>query len=78
MDSATQSTGPRVVGGETEMTKTTNVRAFGTTTKAYAERNGDSIVVRVYDSVAGHYTVCHSLTQAQLKYVISRTLSKAD
>lgn len=58
------------------MTKTTNVRAWGQSTKAYAERNGDAIVVRVYDNIAGHFTVCHSLTPAQVKHVISRTLAK--
>lgn len=57
--------------------KTTNVRAWGKTTKAYAERNGTRIIVRVYDDTAGHYTVCHSLTPSQIKHVISRTLPKA-
>lgn len=28
--------------------------------------------VRVYDSVAGHYTTCHSLTPAQERYVRAR------
>lgn len=58
------------------MTKTTNIRAWGKTAKAYAERSGDQIIVRVYDDVAGHYTVCHTLTPAQVKHVISRTLGK--
>lgn len=58
------------------MTKTTNIRAWGQSTKAYAERSGDAIIVRVYDATAGHYTVCHSLTQNQVKHVISRTLTK--
>lgn len=29
-------------------------------------------VVRVYDDVAGHYTVCHTLTPGQERYVRSR------
>lgn len=45
---------------------TVNVRnAFSSskgTTRAYADSNG---TVRVWDAVAGHYTVCHSLTTAQ-------------
>ena len=54
---------------------TTNVRTWGTSTKAYAERSGESIIVRVYDAVAGHYTVCHSLTAGQIRRVIGRTLA---
>lgn len=28
--------------------------------------------IHVYDPVAGHYTVCHSLTEFQIRYVRSR------
>lgn len=33
---------------------------------AYADENGD---VLVWDSVAGHYTTCHSLTRSQCERV---------
>ena len=56
---------------------TTTVRTWNTTAQAYAERSGDKIVVRVYDSTAGHYTVCHSLTPGQIRRVISLTLPAA-
>ena len=50
--------------------KTVNVKnAFSNckgTYQAYAEKDG---TVRVYDSVAGHYTTCHSLTENQKAYV---------
>jgi len=59
--------------------KTVNVKnAFdgsrGTTT-AYADEDGR---VLVYDSVAGHYTTCHSLTASQEKYVRARTAPKGN
>ncbi len=45
-------------------------RAFGgdssTGYRARVEANG---TVAVYDSVAGHYTTCHALTAAQIRYV---------
>ena len=37
--------------------------------RARVDDNGN---VRVYDPVAGHYTVCHSLTEGQMRYVRSR------
>lgn len=50
--------------------KTTTVRnAFSSekgTYRAYADADG---VVRVYDSVAGCYTVCHGLTLTQVRRV---------
>ena len=33
---------------------------------AHADEDG---TVRVYDSVAGHFTACHSLTEAQQRHV---------
>jgi hypothetical protein len=58
---------------------TTAIRAWGKMTWAYADcvarQDGTSaVVVKVYDSVAGNFTACHSLTPAQIKHVISRTL----
>ena len=59
-------------------TKTANVRAWGQLVPAYAERAQDGkVIVRVYDSVAGHYTVAHSLTAAQELRVAARTLPKS-
>ncbi len=60
---------------------TTTVRAWGKSAKAYAERvrqqdGTERIAVRVYDDVAGHYTTCHSLTPAQVRYVAARTIVK--
>lgn len=46
--------------------KTANVRIWNTITTAYADASG---TVRVFDSVAGHYTTCHSLTPAQVARV---------
>ena len=51
-------------------TTTTTVRTWGTRAAAYADAQG---VVRVWDSIAGHYTLCHSLTAAQVRYVRGRT-----
>jgi hypothetical protein len=51
--------------------KTVNVKTSTGTAKAYADSTG---IVRVYDSVAGHYTVCHSLTANQERYVRARTM----
>jgi uncharacterized protein (DUF2141 family) len=57
--------------------KTTAVKAWGTTTTAFAERNSDgSIVVRVYDSVAGYYTTCHSLSAQVCRRVAKETLAR--
>lgn len=47
-------------------TKTATVRWNNERVSAYADTQG---VVRVYDSVAGHYTVCHSLTPSQVERV---------
>ena len=55
--------------------KTTTVRWLGRRTKAYAERIAGATVVRVYDPIAGHYTVCHSLTAGQIRRVIGITLT---
>lgn len=46
--------------------KTCNVRCWNTITTATADTDG---TVRVWDSVAGHYTTCHSLTPAQIARV---------
>ena len=53
---------------------TVNVIAWGKSLPAYADGTG---VVRVMDPVAGHYTVCHSLTRAQEAYVCARTATGA-
>ncbi len=61
----------------TDMTQqTTTIRAWGQSSQAYAEHDGHTIVVRVWDEIAGHYTVCHSLTPAQMQRVIGLTLRK--
>ncbi len=46
--------------------KTIKVKAWGRMERAFAE-NGR---VYVWDSVAGHYTTCHSLTNAQCMRVV--------
>jgi hypothetical protein len=46
--------------------KTTNVRFHGSIVAAYADAAG---TVRVWDSVAGYFTTCHSLTPAQVARV---------
>jgi hypothetical protein len=48
---------------------TVNVRWHGKATPATCDAGG---TVRVYDDVADHYTTCHSLTAAQVRYVRSR------
>lgn len=48
-----------------------NVRTWDIRTKAYADSTG---IVRVYDPIAGYYTTCHSLTDAQLRYVRAKTM----
>ena len=58
--------------------KTANVKnAFETgrrgSVPAYADESG---VVRVYDSIAGHYTTVHSLTEGQQAYVRRMTQPK--
>jgi hypothetical protein len=58
---------------ENSAMKTTNVKTSAGTVKAYADSTG---IVRVYDSVAGHYTVCHSLTANQERYVRARTMPR--
>ena len=57
----------------TTKTKTTTVRTWGCRTTAYADVAG---VVRVWDSVAGHYTTCHSLSVGQVRYVRARTAGR--
>lgn len=54
----------------TKTQKTVNVKIWGGSHKAYATENGK---VRVWDDVAGHYTICHDLTPAQVRYVVRRT-----
>jgi hypothetical protein len=46
--------------------RTVKVKAWGRMVRAYAE-NGR---VWVWDSVAGHFTTCHSLTHPQIMRVI--------
>ena len=58
---------------KTTTQKTVNVKFLGASVKAYATETGK---VRVWDDVAGHYTVCHDLTPAQVRYVVRRTGSK--
>jgi hypothetical protein len=53
-------------------TSVVNVRTWGGTYPAYADEYG---IVRVYDSIAGHYTVCHSLTPRQQARVRRLTCS---
>ena len=55
---------------------TTSVKVWNSTQEACAERDGDAVIVRVYDPVAGHYTTCHSLTPGQIRRVISTALAK--
>lgn len=56
--------------------KTVNVTINGAPAPAYATRGPDGApVVRVYDPLAGHYTVVHSLTPGQVRHVIARTLA---
>jgi hypothetical protein len=55
--------------------RTTTVIVDGARLRAYAERGADGApVVRVYDDVAGHFTVVHSLTPGQVRHVIGRTI----
>lgn len=61
--------------------RTVNVRIWGQRVPAYAETvertDGTTVrIVRVYDDVAGGYTMCHDLTEAQEKFVIGRTLDR--
>lgn len=46
--------------------KTCKVNWLGSMVRATADADG---TVRVYDSVAGYYTTCHSLTARQCSYV---------
>jgi hypothetical protein len=51
-------------------TPTTKVRnAFTGFRGTYVAKLGLDGRVWVYDSVAGHYTTCHALTDAQIRYV---------
>ncbi len=55
--------------------RTTTVITGGKRLRAYAEKGVDgSVVVRVYDDVAGHFSVVHSLTPGQVRHVIGRTI----
>jgi hypothetical protein len=65
----------------THQQKTVAVRTPTGRASAYAERvqiepTGERIEVRVYDNAAKHFSVHHSLSPAQVQYVISRTLSR--
>ena len=50
--------------------KTCYVRCWNSRVLATADIDG---TVRVYDSVAGYYTSCHSLTPGQIAYVLRMT-----
>jgi len=57
---------------ESDMTKTTTIRAKAFTGEGVRMHQVqiDGNTVRVWDSVAGHYTVCHILsTAAQLRAI---------
>lgn len=41
-------------------------------TARYAARVDADGTVRIWDDVADHYTTCHSLTAAQIRYIRSR------
>lgn len=56
---------PGKIGWRQKM-KTINVRWNGETVEAYADSEG---TVRVWDSVAGYWTTCHSLTVRQMQRV---------
>lgn len=49
------------------------VCTWNTRTEAYADSDG---TVRVYDPIAGHFTVCHSLTPNQERRVRRLTQPK--
>jgi len=51
------------------------VRVSGERRWAFAE--GDTGFVRVFDPVAGYYTLCHSLTPGQVQYVRNHTMGKS-
>jgi len=55
----------------TDPSKPTTVKVWwqGRSVDACADTSG---VVRVWDAVAGHFTVCHTLLPAQERYVKSR------
>ena len=48
------------------------VKFCGSMVRAIAYVEDGIKKVRVWDSVAGYYTTCHSLTAAQIKYVHGR------
>ena len=56
--------------------KTVTVKVWVWRQLAYAEKDGEKTVVRVFDPIARHYTIGHPLTAAQERYVIARTLGK--
>ena len=49
----------------------TNGRAFSSDSprQGYRAKVDSDGTVRVWDSVAGHYTTCHALTPAQTRYL---------
>lgn len=58
------------------MTRTLTVRtgvAFTNGPIGYHASVDEAGVVRVWDSVAGHWTLCHALTVAQQRYIRART-----
>lgn len=54
-----------------EKPATVRVRIWNTSVPACADADG---YVRVWDSVAEQYTVCHSLTESQVRYVRARVM----
>jgi hypothetical protein len=54
--------------------KPIRVSQWGGMVEARADADG---TVRVWDSVAGHYTTCHSLTAAQARYVRAQERKRA-
>jgi hypothetical protein len=51
---------------DTQTVRVVYVYWLGSRVAACADDEG---VVRVWDSVAGHYTTCHSLTRRQIQHV---------
>lgn len=45
-------------------------KAFGNSKAGYKAQVGQDGTVRVWDSVAGHWTLCHSLTAGQIRRIV--------
>lgn len=56
----------------TETTIETTARIAGNTVRVMVD--GDA--VRIWDRIAGHYTLCHSLTPAQTRRIARRARAK--